>query len=96
MHADSNQSRSSPEHFLAELTDAAYRVALRHGFKGSFLDVELDLWAALRSVLARDRHRPRPCQAETMGLELDEEKEAREPAFVEHQWFTPERASCTA
>jgi hypothetical protein len=39
------------EGFLAELTDAAYRVALRHGIKGSFIDVELDLWQALRQVL---------------------------------------------
>jgi hypothetical protein len=39
------------EGFLAELTDAAYCVALRHGIKGSFVDVELDLWQALRKVL---------------------------------------------
>jgi len=40
------------EDFLAELTDAAYRVALEHGIAGSFLDVQLDLWAALRRVVA--------------------------------------------
>jgi len=39
------------EGFLAELTDAAYRVALRHGIKGSFVDVEFGLWQALRQVL---------------------------------------------
>jgi hypothetical protein len=43
------------EDFLAELTDAAYRVALKHRFEGSFLDVQLDLWSALRSVLTKDR-----------------------------------------
>jgi hypothetical protein len=39
------------EQLLAELTAAAYRVALRHGIKSSFLDVELDLWRELRGVL---------------------------------------------
>jgi hypothetical protein len=36
------------EEHLARLTDAAYRVALQHGLTGSFLDLQLDLWAALR------------------------------------------------
>lgn len=40
------------EEFLAELTDAAYRVALCHGLRGSFLRVQLDMWSALRAVLA--------------------------------------------
>lgn len=40
------------EEFLATLTDAAYQVALQHGVAGSFVDVQLDLWAALRGVLA--------------------------------------------
>jgi hypothetical protein len=39
------------EGLLAELTEAAYRVALRHGLKGPFVDVELDLWRELRRVL---------------------------------------------
>jgi hypothetical protein len=41
------------EAFLAELTDAAYRVALRHGPRASFLDVQLDIWNALRPIVAR-------------------------------------------
>jgi hypothetical protein len=41
------------EDFLARLTDAAYRVSLKHGFQGSFLDVQLELWSALRGVVAR-------------------------------------------
>ncbi len=40
-----------PEGLLAELTAAAYQVALRHGLKGPFVDVELDLWRELRRVL---------------------------------------------
>ncbi len=33
----------SPEDFLAHLTEAVYAVALQHGFKDSFLKVQLDL-----------------------------------------------------
>jgi len=53
------------EELLAELTDAAYRVALRHQSRGTlftddpadhegFINVELDLWSALRRVLESD------------------------------------------
>src|SRR5262249_31948867 len=41
------------EDLLAELAEAAYRVALRHGIKGSFIDVEIDLWHGLREVLRK-------------------------------------------
>jgi hypothetical protein len=37
--------------FVARLTDAAYAVALRHGVKGSFADLELALWRELRAVV---------------------------------------------
>jgi hypothetical protein len=37
--------------FAAELTEAAYRVALRHGVGGSWLDLELDLWHALTDAV---------------------------------------------
>jgi hypothetical protein len=39
------------EGFLADLTDEAYRTALYRGMTGSFLDVELGLYRAFRSVL---------------------------------------------
>lgn len=48
------ESASITEELLAELAAAAYGVALRHGLKGPFIDVELDLWRELRVVL--DRH----------------------------------------
>jgi hypothetical protein len=35
------------EALVAELTEAAYPVALRHGVQGSWVDLELDLWKAL-------------------------------------------------
>lgn len=53
--ADMNegQLRNSPrlEEFLAELAVATYGVALRHGIKGSFIDLELELWQELRGVV---------------------------------------------
>jgi hypothetical protein len=39
------------EEVVAELASTAYRVALQHGLRAPFIDVELDLWRALRSVL---------------------------------------------
>jgi len=42
------------EKLLAELTDAAYSVAVRHEINGSFLDLELGLRQALRDVLERE------------------------------------------
>ncbi len=41
------------EELLAELASAAYGVALRHGLKSAFIDVELELWRELRGVLNR-------------------------------------------
>jgi hypothetical protein len=47
------RSTSVGEEFLAELAEAAYGVVLRHGIRGPFIDVELDLWRELRAVLDR-------------------------------------------
>jgi len=41
----------SLEIFVAELTSAAYAVALRHGSNGSWLDLELALWKALAEAV---------------------------------------------
>jgi hypothetical protein len=49
MHADPIVPQIDPEDFLAELTEAAYGFALRHGFKGTFVEMELGLWDALRA-----------------------------------------------
>jgi hypothetical protein len=43
------------ESFLARLTTTAYQVALRHGIKGSFAVLELDLWHELRAVCEADK-----------------------------------------
>jgi hypothetical protein len=43
----------------AELAEAAYPVVLRHGARGSSVDVELDVWRAIRRVLrTTDREAP--------------------------------------
>jgi len=39
------------ETFAAELTLAAYRVALRTWTRGTWLDLELDLWRALADTV---------------------------------------------
>ena len=38
------------EGFLVDLTEGAFYTAVKHGIKGSFLEVELDLYRAFRSV----------------------------------------------
>ncbi|MBI2066951.1 MAG: hypothetical protein HY539_01165 [Deltaproteobacteria bacterium] len=43
-----------PDEFLSHLTEAAYRVALRQGLKGSFLDFELCLRKEICDVIQRD------------------------------------------
>jgi hypothetical protein len=39
------------DNFAAELTRAAYHVALRHAPAGTWLDLELDLWRALADTV---------------------------------------------
>jgi hypothetical protein len=41
------------EDLVAELTEAAYGFALRHGFNGTFVDVKLGLWHAIRACQGR-------------------------------------------
>ena len=39
--------------FLVDLTDGAFYITVKHGIKGSLLEVELDLYRAFRLVLRR-------------------------------------------
>ena len=39
--------------FLVDLTEGAFYIAVKHGIKGSLLEVELDLYRAFRSVIRR-------------------------------------------
>jgi hypothetical protein len=41
------------EALAAELTSAAYAVALRHGVEDKWLDVELELWEALKETVKK-------------------------------------------
>ena len=41
------------EDFAAEITIAAYAVALRHGVEDKWLDVELELWEALKETVKK-------------------------------------------
>jgi hypothetical protein len=41
------------EALAAELTSAAYAVALRHGVEDKWLDLELDLWEALKETVKK-------------------------------------------
>jgi hypothetical protein len=47
------------EEVLAELADVAYQVLLRNGLRGSFLEVELELWRALRAAYYQAALAPR-------------------------------------
>jgi hypothetical protein len=47
------------EGLAAELTSAAYAVALRHGVEYKWLDLEAELWEALKETVKKwDRNRP--------------------------------------
>jgi hypothetical protein len=41
------------DRFAAELTDAAYPVALKYGVSGSSIDLELEIWRALTDLVRR-------------------------------------------
>ena len=45
--------RSRLDDFVADLTDAAYPVAMRHAADEAWLDLELDLWRAMRKTVQK-------------------------------------------
>jgi hypothetical protein len=62
-HAAVAASNRALEVFAAELTAAAYCVALRHGAGDKWLDLELDLWRVLTETV---RKRKRIVQGDLM------------------------------
>lgn len=48
------RTERSSEDFLANLTVAAYDVAIQFQKKGSFVELEMGLWDALREVIRKD------------------------------------------
>ena len=51
IHDDGGNRDPQLEHIAAELTTAVYLLLLRHGKRGSWLDLELGLWRALAETL---------------------------------------------
>jgi hypothetical protein len=52
----------------ADLADAAYKVVLRHGIDGSWLDLQLDVWRVAESVTPGERKASRvPSAAEFLA-----------------------------
>ena len=45
--------RPSPDDFVADLTEAAYSIALRHKGGERWLDLELDLWRAMAQTVKK-------------------------------------------
>ncbi len=55
--------RPNLDSLVAQLTEAAYPVALRHGERGSWVDLELDLWKALGQAMRQwEQENPRRSQ----------------------------------
>jgi len=52
-HGISSKRDSLLDHFAAELTSAAYAVALRHGVEDQWLDLELELWETLKEMVKK-------------------------------------------
>jgi hypothetical protein len=48
-----NRLNGAIENFAAELTEAAFPVALRYGVMGSSVDLKLDLWRTLTEKVKR-------------------------------------------
>ena len=53
MRANPSNLQTDLEDLVAELTEAAYGFALRHGFNGTFVDVKLGLWHAIGACQGR-------------------------------------------
>lgn len=71
-----SEHHQSQELFVAELTEAAYRVALRYGLGDHWLNVQLDLWGALRrSINHHDQDHQVNAHATVLAKGKDECKE---------------------
>jgi hypothetical protein len=57
-HGDTRNRDTLLENFAAELTSAAYAVALRHGVENKWLDLELELWEALKETVRKSGQDP--------------------------------------
>jgi hypothetical protein len=62
MNAKSNYVEPCLDDLAAELTDAAYQVALHHGVAGAAVDLELDLWHTLDDKVREWKQDLPPCR----------------------------------
>ena len=51
--ATMNRTDAALETFAAELTDAAFPVALQHGIAANWLELKLDLWRAINGAVRK-------------------------------------------
>jgi len=56
MVAINQQWYEQREEKIARLTEAAYRAVLERGYRGSFLELELTLWGAIRRAVDQDQN----------------------------------------
>lgn len=54
MVAINSQWLQSREDRIAGLTESAYRAVLERGYRGSFLELELSLWNAIRQAVEQE------------------------------------------
>lgn len=52
-----DEAENLMQEFLAKVTEASYQVALKTGFRGSFINFLTDLQEALDQVIQKDRER---------------------------------------
>ena len=52
-HGTSSDRDDLLDNFVAELTSAAYSIALRHGLRSPWFEVELGLWSALAATVKK-------------------------------------------
>lgn len=83
----------SPDQFLLDLTQATYKVALKHGFTAPFVEVELDLYEAIRQIIQKDMMAYPACGQEKCRAMSHYEIASREGAELlrgELQWTQAE------
>ena len=89
-NSDADEGRESMAHcaseaLAAELTAAAYPVALRHGVGGKWLDLELDLWRVLAETVQRwERRIPQAVGPPETALNQNRRRSNYDPVLPRH------------
>jgi hypothetical protein len=72
-HSLSNDATTLLASLAADLADAAYKVVLRHGVGGSWIDMQLDVWRALAATFSDSGWRAAELSS---AIEVDEWRES--------------------